>query len=729
METIEKLRARVDRNLVVLFALILGAGCALVYGRTLFHGFFYEDFRVLVQSDGAKAFPAWRALETLGERLEKLETVVNQDQLRPFHILTLAWDYSIWGEDPSLYHGLSVLIHAANALLVFFFLFLGLESRRAPVPGSRRMHLFVAGAVAAIFAFHPLQVEPIAYLAARGILLATFFSLLALLALRFSLLESLTEEGRLIPRLSLYVAGLLAWVVAIPFKEEALLVPAILALYDFSVIDPILGGKRNWKTRGLFYAPLVFTAFLVLLFRWTLFHGTWDPGAKPGAYEPLATHAVAYWEYFRLLLFPVGLSVDHGFPAWQGFSPGPLLALAAHGAVFFLLFLLVRSSKELGTEGKIRRRVAAACAAGIYLSLLPSTGCVPLVLPVAEHRTYLAVLFWAGLAVAGGTELLAWIARSRWNSLSSRRAQGAALSGVVFLFAVISFARTGLWGSGTELWADAVRKNPGNAVAHYHLGASLLAERRGGEAMREFGETLRLDKTFYLAAANRGVLFMEEGDFVNAELNFLRVLALRPDHVPTMYNLAVLYERDNAPKEAIRMIRRALVYRPEDAAFLEKEGDVLAALKETDGALVAYGKSLGSSAKETPTLAIVQNRQAILHRMAFLAFDAGLKEEAEKRFRQAVSEDPRDATNWLNLAVFLEKTDRAEDAIQTYRRALLVDPAFGLAHFNLAKLYEAKKECGLAESRYRVAASYDPRYKAEYQAYLDGTLKGTRCKP
>src|SRR5688500_15867920 len=83
---------------------------------------------------------------------------------------TTFWvEYQLWGPDrPAGFHLLNVLLHAANALLVWRVL------RRLGLPGGEP----TAWAVAAVFALHPVHVESVAWITERKNVLSGFFYLL-----------------------------------------------------------------------------------------------------------------------------------------------------------------------------------------------------------------------------------------------------------------------------------------------------------------------------------------------------------------------------------------------------------------------------------------------------------------------------------------------------------------------------------------------------------------------
>ena len=88
----------------------------------------------------------------------------------PLTWLSHMLDVSLFGKDAGAQHFVNVLFHAANAILLFLLLFRLTEK------------LWPAAFVAALFAWHPLHVESVAWISERKDVLSTCFGLLTLLA-------------------------------------------------------------------------------------------------------------------------------------------------------------------------------------------------------------------------------------------------------------------------------------------------------------------------------------------------------------------------------------------------------------------------------------------------------------------------------------------------------------------------------------------------------------------
>jgi hypothetical protein len=142
-------------------------------------------------------------------------------QYFPLTYTTFFIERKFWGLNPSGYHWVNLLLHAANALLVWQLL------KRLSVPG--------AWLAAAIFALHPVQVESVAWISERKNVLSLFFYLLALM----SWTEFIEERPR--PLWRFYLLSLIYCCMALCSKTTACTIPVALALILWLKEKPIDG--------------------------------------------------------------------------------------------------------------------------------------------------------------------------------------------------------------------------------------------------------------------------------------------------------------------------------------------------------------------------------------------------------------------------------------------------------------------------------------------------------
>src|SRR5881296_2367970 len=162
----------------------------------------------------------------------------HQGHYIPLTWMTLGLDYLLWGMNPVGYHLMSLLLHAANAV-VFFFVVRRILTRALPSLSERGHALAVsAGFAALVFAIHPLRVESVAWVTERRDVLSGLLYLLTILEyLRACEPEKLGHWW--------YWLSVVTFVCALLSKSMAASLPVVLLILD---VYPLrrLGGAIGW---------------------------------------------------------------------------------------------------------------------------------------------------------------------------------------------------------------------------------------------------------------------------------------------------------------------------------------------------------------------------------------------------------------------------------------------------------------------------------------------------
>src|SRR3989454_8338269 len=95
----------------------------------------------------------------------------------PLTWMTLGLDYLLWGLNPVGYHLTNLLLHAANAVILYFVALRILSLARPGLVDRGRANLALSAAFAALlFALHPVRVESVAWATERrGVLPGAFY--------------------------------------------------------------------------------------------------------------------------------------------------------------------------------------------------------------------------------------------------------------------------------------------------------------------------------------------------------------------------------------------------------------------------------------------------------------------------------------------------------------------------------------------------------------------------
>jgi tetratricopeptide (TPR) repeat protein len=473
-------------------------------------------------------------------------------------------EYGLWGLDPFGYHVVNVLLHAANALLLWLLL------RRLGVPG--------AWFAAAVFALHPVQVESVAWITERKNVMSLLFSLLSLLAwLRF-------VEPRVGPTRRFYVTSLLCYALALSSKVTACTLPAAQLLVLW-----LRGHRIDWRRLAQIAPFLVLgIAMGLVITYWERHHiGTLGDRFTISPIESFLVATRASWFYLGKLFWPTQLTFS--YPKFAIDPSDPLQdGWAIAGAA--LLAALWFGRRRIG-------RAPFAAAVFFVATLSPLLGFIPLFTfwytYVADHYQYVASIGPIALVCGGVTQLLCRRAALGRVSLAS----AAAL--ILMVLGVLTWSQSRIYESEETLWRDTIAKNPSSWMAYTNLGRYLLREGRFEEAIDAYRQVFAIKPDAYRAHVGWAGALLKLGREKEAEEHFEAALALRPDLYGAHQALARLswkrgeraaaiahyeamiaidprkatgyvlmgraLESTQRPREALRYYRAALALDPDDA--------------------------------------------------------------------------------------------------------------------------------------------------------------------
>src|SRR2546423_3706182 len=184
-----------------IFALMLIAVTIFAYRPAWNGGFIWDDDAYIINNE----------LLTAPDGLRRIWLSLDSpSQYFPLVYSTFRIEHALWGLNPTGYHWVNLLLHVANALLVWWVL------ARLNVPGA-----WLAGA---IFALHPVQVESVAWITERKNVLMGFFFLLTLLAWIAFVDERTKQSWRC------YGLALILYLLTLSAKTTACTLPAALFL-------------------------------------------------------------------------------------------------------------------------------------------------------------------------------------------------------------------------------------------------------------------------------------------------------------------------------------------------------------------------------------------------------------------------------------------------------------------------------------------------------------------
>jgi protein O-mannosyl-transferase len=508
--------ARPKRDYLLL-ALLLAVTTILAYQPAWHGGFIWDDDayitnnELLTAPDGLRRI--WFSLDSPSQYFPLVYTMFRFER---------AW----WGLSPTGYHFVNILLHLANALILWSLL------ARLRVPGA-----WLAGA---IFALHPVQVESVAWITERKNVLMGLFFLLTIRAW----VEFVDKQTK--HRWFFYVLALLLYALALFSKTTACTLPAALLLILW------LQGRRINQRQLVQLVPFVVLALGMGLLTvwWERYHqGTRGPLFAISPPERLLIASRAIWFYLGKLFWPSNLTFI--YPRWI-VSPTHLLEYAWLAALGGLCAVIFFARRYVG-------RSLEVAALFFVATLSPVLGFIMLYTFrytfVADHYQYLASIGPIALASVGITTLAASFKVSRHFIF------GAAVC-IVAALAVFTWRQSTMYADIEALWRTTIARNPGCWMAHNNLGIVLSQKGEIDEAIAHYRKTLEMSPDFADADYNLGNALLQKGEIDAAILHCQRAVTIQPNDPEAQVALGNALFQKGLIDESIVHYQKALAIRP-----------------------------------------------------------------------------------------------------------------------------------------------------------------------
>ncbi len=557
----------------------------------------------------------------------------------PLTWLSLSGNYVAGGMSPWGYHLVSLLVHAANAIL--FYLVARRLLAAARDGGRQAAHrdaLPVVGAATAalVFALHPLRVESVAWITERRDVLSGLFFLAAILAY----LRGVEAGQGIEPRwrtysLVLFGAGLLS-------KASVMTLPAVLVLLD---VYPLRRGAFTWRrlvVEKAGYWALALAGAVGALVALRLSGLRITPYADYGPEARVAMMAYSFWFYPSTWAWPVRLSPMYQLPVrLDPLAPKFLLPVLGLVVVTALLLLL-------------RKRWPGGLAAWVYSAviLLPISGVVHAGFQLAHDRySYLSGLGFALLAGGAVTWILRATAVRRVRRPVAAAALGFATLAMVALGAG-SWQQTGVWRDSETLWRWGLETDPRCAICANNLAVLFIhtdnaAQLREGEQLARYA--LSINPTYDSSYNTLGAILAQRHEDREAEAAFRQAMRLAPDRIAASVNLGLLYARAGRYGEALPLLRAAFAKAPEHPGLRTH----LAMTLRSDGiAQARAGRLPEAEALLREALDLTPDDSEIHRNLGLALWEQGRTAAAGAHLERAATLRPRDAEAEQLLANF-----------------------------------------------------------------------------
>jgi tetratricopeptide (TPR) repeat protein len=611
----------------------------LLYSNTLLHGFVYDDHFQIEQNSYVHSFRyLGRIFSTTAWSFQGSEGQTNY--YRPLMTFGYLVCNQVFQSFPFGFHLLNVLLHCAVVWLVYRLC--------AALFRDESTALLAA----ALFAFHPIHSEVVAWIAAVTELDLAFFYLLA-----FRLYLKLGEREGRSRRVTLALLCL-SFILALLSKEQAITLPLLAAIYEHAYRPD--RAETSVAVKVGRYAPLGAIATVYVVFRMTVLHAFAPVVQRPelGTGELVRSGVALVGQYAAKLLWPHPLLGFYVFHPTSGYTDARVLGGAA--ALLFSAALAAWLAK--------RARPYSFAVVWIALTLLPVLNVRWMAASAfAERYLYLPSFGFCALAAGGAV----WCYRRARGFRTLEWAGAVALAALLAAAGLEIVRRNRDWRDDQTFFPATLAVDPHSSYMRTSLGAIDWSQDRRREAVEEWRRALVDKPDNPIAVANLGMAMGEEGRWAEAEPYLQKAIELRPRYAAPHVQLGKVYARTGRTGEAAREFRRAVEISP-----LSSE-----ARNQLAKFYLAEGRSLDAEEQYRASLAGVETAEA-----------------------------------WNGLGDLASARGSAGEAAACWKRALEFSPFDEHAHAALGGVYLSRGLAAAAEAEYRAVLLLNPRHPEALEA-------------
>jgi Tfp pilus assembly protein PilF len=461
-----------------------------------------------------------------------------------------------FGLNPWGHHLINVLLHAANVALVF------LVFQR--MTGALWRSLMLA----ALFGWHPLRVESVAWVTERKDVLSTLFWMLTLWAYAKYVEATQVRDSK---SKVWYGAALAMFVFGLMSKTMLVTMPFVLLLLDYWPLERFKVQGLGFRIKNLVKEKIPFFAIAVAASVVTFVVQKHGGAVKTVEYLPLGARVgnalISYCRYLGKMFWPTDLAVlypHHGY--W------PLAKVLLAGV--FLCGISVPLFME-------RRRYPFLLVGWLWFvgTLVPVIGFVQVGgQAMADRYTYIPSLGVLALTIWGVYEL----ARGWRHHVIALSFVGSA---AIVLCIGLTRQQLGYWKDSETLFRHTLEVTQDNYISHNNLGGALFNKGQTNEAMIQFQEAIRLKLDNSDVHNKLGIALLNKGQTDDAIKQFREVVRLKPDDGEARNNFGVALFKKGQTGEATKQFQEAIRLKPDDAEAHNNLGLALLNQGKTDEAI------------------------------------------------------------------------------------------------------------------------------------------------
>ena len=662
-----------------IICILLGVLILAVYWKVQYHEFVnYDDGRYITENKHIKDFSK--------ENFIWAFTQSHSANWHPVTWLSHMLDVQLYGLNPRGHHLTSLALHIANSLLLFLVF--------ARMTGSIWRSCFVAS----LFAFHPINIESVAWASERKSVLSTFFWLLT----TWTYINYVQKRN-----LARYSMVVLFFALGLMSKPMLVTLPFVFLLLDYwplkrfeiTNLKRIFSGgtqsqiENKKKLLNLIFEKIPLLLLVVGSCIVTIFaQKSWGAVVSIDI-VPLATRIsnalVSYLEYLGKMVWPKGFSVFYPYPVdasymWKGLSSGFVIT-----AISITILRLIKKAPYLFVGWFW------------YLgTLIPVIGLVQVGQQAMADR-------YAYVPLIGIFIIIAWGLPNLLQNYPFRKKLLSVLAGIFFsVLIILTSVQLQYWENSVKLFDHAIevteKKYPSFVGIYNNLGVVLNEQMKFEEARSHLKNAVKLQPAYSEAHNNLGNSLSGLNRFQEANISYREAIRLKPDYPEAHNNLANSLVKMLNFDDAVTHYLTAIRHKPEFAKAHFNLGTTFN-LKEFKGNNNEVAiRHLEEAIRLEPNFseAHLALGNVIIEKNDF---NQGHLKTAIHHFKISTKIDPNNAIAHNSLGSAIAGQRNFKQAIEHFNTALKINPRYVEAHQNLGTAFSILGKTEKATYHFKVA--------------------------
>ncbi len=474
-------------------------------------------------------------------------------QYQPLVMFSFAFDYSIDGLNPLVFHTTNLFLHLINIILLFQLLELLFRNS------------LITFFTTFLFAIHTLNVETVAWVTERKNTLYVMFFLASVIYYIYYLQRN---------KSSYYLLSMSLFIMALLTKGSAVILPVILLLVHYIKGRQVFTRKMIGEMIPFFLMSIVMGIIALIAQNQ---YGTFANSSGYPFWIRILLTGKVFMFYILKTFLPIHLSAFYPLPS--NLKSQLLLLILT----FFISYTILITALIISwfRQWKIIFFGLSFFLINLLLFLIPPGAPVM----AADRYAYMSSIGLFIVLMAGFEKIGKLLPKIKIPGF-------LLLFSYIFFLGYMTFQRTKIWHDSLTLWNNVIENTGKSGFPLLKRGIIYRNNKDYQAALGDFNESLGFNPDYYITYDHRGYLFLLMKNEEKAIEDFKKSISLKPDNSFAHNSLGFAYNNLKRFGEALTELNTAIKLKPDYSDAYKNRGKTYIALGRIQEGCTDLKKSL-----------------------------------------------------------------------------------------------------------------------------------------